>query len=108
MRVIENKKATKTHEFDRFEPSARCNTLLLWSVGLYWLSYDIAYVWRGSLPALYSPGGRVTSRLYLGDNRKVIIDYRNHGIICILTDLIVSLGYLSSVLWDVREQRHAP
>ena len=36
MRVIENK-ATKTQELDRFGPSARRNTLLLWFVGLYWL-----------------------------------------------------------------------
>ena len=27
---------------DRFGPSTRRNTLLLWSLGLYWLSYDIA------------------------------------------------------------------
>ena len=91
MCVIKNKKATKTHELDRFGPSARRNTLLLWSVGLYWLSYDIACLWRGALPALYSLGGRVTSWLDLGDNRKVITDYRNHGIIHILTDLIVSV-----------------
>ena len=52
----------------------------------------------GSLPALYSPGGRVTSRLDLRDNRKVITDYRNLRIIHILTDLIVSLGYLPGVL----------
>ena len=67
-------------------------------VGLYWLLYDIACVWRGSLPALYSSGGRVTSRLDLRDNQKVITDYRNHGIICILTDLIVSSGYPPGVL----------
>ena len=65
---------------------------------MYWLSYDIACVWRGSLPALYSPRGRVTSWLDLGDNRKVITDYRNHGIIRILLDLVVSLGYLPGVL----------
>ena len=53
---------------------------------------------RGSLPALYSPGSRVTSQLDLRDNRKVITDYRNLGIINILTDLIVSSGYLSDVL----------
>ena len=52
----------------------------------------------GSLPVLYSLGGRVTSRLDLGDNRKVITDYRNHGIIYILTDLVVSLEYLPDVL----------
>ena len=100
MRVIENKKATETHELDRFGPSARRSTLLLWSVGLYWLSYDIAYVWRGSLPALYSTGGKVTSQLDLRDNQKVITNYRNHGIICILIDLVVSLGYLPGVLQD--------
>ena len=93
MRVIKNKKATETQELDRFRPSARRNTLLLWSIDLYWLSYDIAGVWRGSLPTLYSPGGRVSSQLDLGDNRKVITDYRNHGIEHILTDLVVSLGY---------------
>ena len=87
MRVIENK-VTETHKLDRFGPSARRNTLLLCSVGLYWLSYDIACVLRGSLPALYSLGGRVTSRL----------DYRNIGIIHILTDLVVSSGYLPDVL----------
>ena len=43
--------------------------------------------------------GRVTSRLDLEDNRKVIIDYRNHGMIRILIDLVVSSGYLSGVLW---------
>ena len=52
------------------------------------------------MPALYSPGGRVTSQLDLGDNRKVITDYSNHGIIRILTDLAVSLGYLPGVLRD--------
>ena len=56
-------------------------------------------VWRGSLLALYSPRGRVTSQLDLRDNQKVIIDYKNHGIIRILTDLIVSSGYLPGVLW---------
>ena len=55
---------------------------------------------EGSLPALYSPGGRVTSQLDLKDNQKVIIDYTNLGIICILTDLVVSLGYLSGVLQE--------
>ena len=54
----------------------------------------------GSLPALYSPGGRVTSRLDLRDNQKVITDYRNHGIIHILTDIVVSSGYLPGVLRD--------
>ena len=53
---------------------------------------------EGSLPALYSLGGRVTSRLDLRDNQKVITDYRNLGIIRILTDLIVSSGYLPGVL----------
>ena len=53
---------------------------------------------EGSLPALYSSGDKVTSRLDLRDNRKVITDYRNLGIICILTDLIVSSGYLPGVL----------
>ena len=52
------------------------------------------------MPALYSPGGRVTSRLDLGDNRKVITNYRNYGIIRILIDLVVSSRYLSGVLWD--------
>ena len=53
---------------------------------------------RGSLLALYSPGGRVTSRLDMRDNRKVITDYRNLGIIFILTDLVVSSGYLPGVM----------
>ena len=44
MHVIENKKAIEAQELDRFGSSARHNTLLLWSIGLYWLSYDIAYV----------------------------------------------------------------
>ena len=48
--------------------------------------------------ALYSSGGSVTSRLDLRDNRKVITDYRNHGIICILTDLVVCSRYLPHVL----------
>ena len=52
----------------------------------------------GGLPALYSLGGRVTSRLDLRDNRKVITDYKNHGIIRILTDLVASSGYLPQVL----------
>ena len=51
-----------------------------------------------SLPALYSLGGRVTSRLDLRNNWKVITDYKNPGIIRILTDLVVSSGYLPSVL----------
>ena len=37
VRVIENKKVTETQELDRFGLSARRNTLLLLSVGLYWL-----------------------------------------------------------------------
>ena len=49
---------------------------------------------EGSLPALYSLGDRVTSRLDLRINQKVITDYKNLGIICILTDLVVSSGYL--------------
>ena len=100
MRIIKNKKATETQELDRFRPSARRNTLLLWSVGLYWRSYEIVCVLRGSLPTLYSLEGRVTSRLDLRDNRKVITDYMNNGIIRILTDLVVSSGYLSGVLRD--------
>ena len=60
-------------------------------------SYDITCVLR-SLPVLYNLGGRVTSRLDLRNNRKVITDYRNLGIIRILTDLVVSLGYLPGVL----------
>ena len=60
--------------------------------------YDIACVLRGSLSTVYSLGGRVTSQLDLGDNQKVITDYRNHGIIRILIDLVVSLGYLLGVL----------
>ena len=56
VRVIKNKKATETQELDRFGQSARCNTLLLWVVGLYWLSFDIVCVLRGPLPALYSQG----------------------------------------------------
>ena len=55
----------------------------------------------GSLPALYSLGSRVISRLDLRDNWKVITDYRNLGIIHILTDLVVSSGYLSDVLREV-------
>ena len=93
VRVIKNKKAIETQELDRFGPSARRNTLLLWAVDLYWRSYDIACVLRGSLPALYSLGDRVTSPLDLGDNRKVITDYMNHGIEHILTDLVASSGY---------------
>ena len=53
---------------------------------------------EGSLPALYSLGDRVTSRLDLGDNWKVITDYKNLGIIHTLTDLIVSSGYPPDVL----------
>ena len=34
-REIKNKKATETHELDRFRPSVWHNTLPLWSVGLY-------------------------------------------------------------------------
>ena len=49
----------------------------------------------------YIARGRVTSWLDLGDNRKVITHYRNHGIIRILTDLEVSSGYLCDVLQDV-------
>ena len=93
MRVIKNKKATETQELDRFGPSTRRNTLLLWPVGLYWRLYDVVCVLRGSLPALYSLGGKVTSRLDLGDNQKVITDYMNHGIERILTDLVVTSGY---------------
>jgi hypothetical protein len=34
------------------------------------------------------------------DNQKVITDYRNLGIIHILTDLVVSSGYLPGVLQE--------
>ena len=40
----------------------------------------------------------VISRLDLGDNRKVITDYMNRGIERILTDFVVSSGYLPGVL----------
>ena len=50
------------------------------------------------MSALYSSGSRVTSRLYLRDNQKVITYYRNLEIIHILTDLVVSSGYLPGVL----------
>ena len=63
---------------------------------VYWIvltSYDIMCVLRGSLPALYSLGGRVTSQFDLGDNQKVITDYMNHGIERILIDLVVFSGY---------------
>ena len=50
------------------------------------------------MPALYSLGGSVASRLDLGDNQKVITDYRNYGIIRILIDLVVSSEYLPCVL----------
>ena len=63
--------------------------------------YDLACVLRGSLPALYSLGGSITSWLDLGDNQKVITDYMNHGIERILTDLVVSSGYLPGVLREV-------
>ena len=53
---------------------------------------------EGSLSALYSPGGRVTSRLDLRDNQKVITDYRNIEIIHIIIDLVISSGYISGVL----------
>ena len=56
VRVIKNKKATETQELDRFGLSTQRNTLLLWSVGLYCLSYAIACVLRGSPPSLYSQG----------------------------------------------------
>ena len=52
----------------------------------------------GGLAALYSSGGSVTSQLDLRDNQKVITDYRNLGIIRILTDLVVYSGYLPGVL----------
>ena len=55
--------------------------------------------------ALYSLGSRVTSRLDLRDNRKVITDYRNHGIIRILTYLVIFSVYFPGVL---RERRAAP
>ena len=35
VRVIKNKKAIETQELDRFGPSVRRNTLLLWPIGLY-------------------------------------------------------------------------
>ena len=50
--IIKNKKATETQELDRFGPSERRNTLLLWSVGLYWLSYDIVCVLMGPCQCL--------------------------------------------------------
>ena len=52
----------------------------------------------GSLAALYSSGGKVTSRLDLRDNRKVITDYKKHGIVHILSDYVTSSGYPSHAL----------
>ena len=52
----------------------------------------------GPCPPYIVRGGRVTSRLDLRDNQKGITYYKNHGIIRILTDLVVSLGYLPYVL----------
>ena len=46
----------------------------------------------------YRLRSRVTSRLDLRHNPKVITDYRNLGIIHILTDLVVSSRYLPSIL----------
>ena len=37
MREIKNKKTIETQELDRFGLSAQRNTLLLWSIDLYWL-----------------------------------------------------------------------
>ena len=54
----------------------------------------------GPCPPCIVLGGRVISRLDLRDNQKVITDYKNHGIIHILTDLKVSSGYLSGVLQE--------
>ena len=54
---------------------------------------------------LISSRSRVTSRLGLRDNQKVITDYKNLGIIHILTDLVVSSGYL---LAGGAEQSRAP
>ena len=48
VRIIKNKKAIETQELDRFGLLARCNTLLMWYVDLYWLSYDVTCVLRGS------------------------------------------------------------
>ena len=50
------------------------------------------------MSTLYSLRGRITSRLDIRDNRKIITDYKNHGIERILTDLVVSSGYLPGVL----------
>ena len=48
----------------------------------------------GGVPIrLILSGGRVTSRLDLRDNRKVITDYEKHGIIHILSDHVTSSGY---------------
>ena len=55
---------------------------------------------EGVTAYLIKSGSRVTSRLDLRDNRKVITNYRNLGIIHILIDLIVSLGYLPDVLQE--------
>ena len=60
------------------------------------------------MPALYSPKGRVTSQLDLRDNRKVITDYKNHGIIRILIDLVVIFRISFRYLAGGVEQRRAP
>ena len=53
-------------DLDRFEPSDRHNTLRPVSL-VYYIEYEM--ISRGSLPALYSLGGRVTSLLDLEDNQ---------------------------------------
>ena len=53
----------------------------------------ILRVFGGGITHAISYDYRITSRLDLGDNRKVITDYRNHGIERILTDLVASSGY---------------
>ena len=49
----------------------------------------------------YMVRGVGLGRLELRDNQKVITDYRNLGIIHILSDLVVSSRYLPDVLREV-------
>ena len=64
-------------DLDRFGPSDRCNTLRPVSL-LDCIEYEMNS--RGSLPALYSLGGRVTSRFRLDLFSYMVSIYKEYDI----------------------------
>ena len=92
MRVIRNRMVTQGAEsdLDRCGPFDRRNTLRPMSL-LDCIEYEMNL--RGSLPALYSLGGRVIGRLDLDLFSYMVSIYKEYDIYHIRTDPSVSLRF---------------